>query len=120
LQTSYGTLRDSRDVTKSLLDLPHADLLAKLGIDAPHPEGQFFPDTYYFAAGASDMALLTAARIGLLVDRLDAAWAKRAPGVPLATPYEALILASIVEKETGRAADRPLVASCSRTGCARA
>jgi UPF0755 protein len=103
-------LRDSRDVTKSLVDLPHADLLTKLGIDAPHPEGQFFPDTYYFAAGASDMALLTRAH-RLLVDRLDAAWAKRAPGVPLATPYEALILASIVEKETARAADRPLVAS---------
>ena len=66
------TLRDSRDVTKSVLDLPHADLLTKLGIDAPHPEGQFFPDTYFFAAGASDMTLLTRAH-RLLVDRLDAA-----------------------------------------------
>ena len=43
--------------------------------------------------------------------RLDAAWAKRAPDLPLKDPYEALILASIVEKETGRAADRPLIAS---------
>jgi UPF0755 protein len=104
------TLRDSRDVAKSVLDLPQADLLAKLGIDAVHPEGQFFPDTYFFAAGASDAALLKRAH-RLLAERLDAAWARRAPGVPLATPYEALILASIVEKETGRAADRPLVAS---------
>ena len=104
------TLRASRDVTKTLLDLPDAELLAKLGIEAPHPEGQFFPDTYFFAAGASDASLLARAH-RLLVERLDAAWAKRAPGVPLATPYEALVLASIVEKETGRAADRPLVAS---------
>ena len=104
------TLRDSGDVTKSVVDLPAAELLAKLGIDAPHPEGQFFPDTYFFAAGASDAVLLARAH-RLLAERLAAAWAKRAPDLPLATPYEALILASIVEKETGRAADRPLVAS---------
>jgi UPF0755 protein len=104
------TLRDSRDVTRSLVDLPDAELLAKLAIDAPHPEGQFFPDTYFFAAGTSDAALLKRAH-RLLAERLAAAWDKRAPNVPLATPYEALILASVVEKETGRAVDRPLVAS---------
>jgi len=103
-------LRDSRDVAKTAIGLPDAELLAKLGIDAPHPEGQFFPDTYHFAAGASDVALMKRAH-RLLAERLDAAWAKRAADVPLATPYEALVLASIVEKETGRAADRPLVAS---------
>jgi UPF0755 protein len=103
-------LRESRDVTKGVIDLPDAELLAKLGIDAPHPEGQFFPDTYFFAAGSTDVALLKRAH-RLLAERLDAAWAKRAPQLPLATKYEALILASIVEKETGRAADRPLVAS---------
>ncbi len=104
------TLRDSRDVTRSLVDLPDAELLAKLAIDAPHPEGQFFPDTYFFAAGTSDAALLKRAH-RLLAERLAAAWDKRAPNVPLATPYEVLILASVVEKETGRAVDRPLVAS---------
>jgi UPF0755 protein len=103
-------LRDSRDVAKTAIGLPDAELLARLGIDAPHPEGQFFPDTYHFAAGASDVALMKRAH-RLLAERLDAAWAKRAADVPLATPYEALVLASIVEKETGRAADRPLVAS---------
>jgi UPF0755 protein len=105
-----AALRDSRDVAKRVLDLPDRELLRALDIDAPHPEGQFFPDTYYFAAGSSDGTLLRRAH-RLLADRLDAAWARRDPGTPLASPYEALILASIVEKETGSAADRPLVAS---------
>jgi UPF0755 protein len=93
-----------------VLDLPDAELLAKLGIADRHPEGQFFPDTYFFAAGSTDAALLRRGH-RMLAERLDVAWAGRAPGLPLATPYEALILASIVEKETGRAADRGLVAS---------
>jgi UPF0755 protein len=105
-----AALKAKADVTKSVIELPDADLLAKLGIDAPHPEGQFFPDTYFFANGASDASVLLRAH-RMLKARLDAGWEKRAPNLPLATPYEALILASIVEKETGRAADRPLVAS---------
>jgi len=111
------TLRDLRealrargDVTQETAALTDAELLAKLGIAAPHPEGQFFPDTYFFAAGSADAAILSRAH-RLLRERLDAAWARRAPDLPLATPYEALILASIVEKETGRPAERPLVAS---------
>ena len=74
------------------------------------PEGRFFPDTYFFAAGSTDVALLDRARRALDA-RLAAAWEHRAGELPLKTPYEALILASIVEKETGRAADRPLIAS---------
>jgi UPF0755 protein len=111
------TLRDLRealrargDVAQETAALTDAELLAKLGIAAPHPEGQFFPDTYFFAAGSADAAILSRAH-RLLRERLDAAWARRAPDLPLATPYEALILASIVEKETGRPAERPLVAS---------
>jgi UPF0755 protein len=103
-------LRDHPSVAKQVIELPDEALLHKLGIAAPHPEGQFFPDTYFFASGSSDAALLRRAH-RLLAERLDAAWARRAPDVPLKTPYEALILASIVEKETGRPADRPLVAS---------
>ncbi|MFI4925360.1 MAG: endolytic transglycosylase MltG, partial [Vicinamibacteria bacterium] len=87
-----------------------AEIAAALGIDAPSLEGQFFPDTYFYAAGSADRALLARAH-GKLKERLDAAWKRRAPDLPLATPYEALILASIVEKETGRAADRPMIAS---------
>ena len=97
-------------VKQELAALPDADLLSALRIDAAHPEGQFFPDTYFFAAGSTDAAVLDRAH-RMLQQRLDAAWEKRAPDLPLATPYQALILASIVEKETGRAADRGLVAS---------
>lgn len=102
-------LRARRDVAQELAALTDEELAARLGI-AAHPEGQFFPDTYFFAVGSSDAALLRRAHRSLR-QRLDAAWAKRAPNLPLATPYDALILASIVEKETGRAAERPLVAS---------
>jgi UPF0755 protein len=90
--------------------LPDAELMAKLGAAGGAPEGWFFPDTYFFAAGSSDLALLARAH-RLMRERLDAAWAKRAPDLPFKDPYEALILASIVEKETGRQADRPLIAS---------
>ena len=93
-----------------LVGRPQAEIAAALAIDAPSLEGQFFPDTYYYAAGSADRAVLVRAHRALR-QRLDAAWARRAPGLPLATPYEALILASIVEKETGRPADRPMIAS---------
>jgi UPF0755 protein len=103
-------LRDDAQVAKTVLDLPDAELLARLGAAEPHPEGLFFPDTYFFAAGSTDLAILRRAHAAL-ESRLAAAWDKRARDLPLATPYDALILASIVEKETGRPADRPLVAS---------
>ncbi len=70
-----------------------------------HPEGRFFPDTYSYAKGASDLAVLK--RAARAMDkRLDAAWAQRRTDLPLKTPQDALILASIIEKETGQAADR--------------
>jgi len=103
-------LRDNPQVTRTVIDLPDAELLARLGISARSPEGLFFPDTYFFAAGSSDLAILRRANRALEA-RLRTAWEKRAAGLPLTTPYEALILASIVEKETGKSADRPLVAS---------
>jgi UPF0755 protein len=103
-------LRDNPQVAKTVLDLPDAELLARVGANVRHPEGQFFPDTYFFAAGSTDLAILRRAHRALQ-QRLAAAWDKRAPDLPLASPYDALILASIVEKETGRPADRPLVAS---------
>ncbi len=103
-------LRDNPQVAKTALDLSDADLLARIGADAPHPEGQFFPDTYFFAVGTRDVDLLRRAHRALQT-RLATAWDRRAADLPLRTPYEALILASIVEKETGRPSDRPLVAS---------
>lgn len=90
--------------------LPDADVLRRLELPITHPEGWFFPDTYVFPRGASDLDILRSAHRAM-EKRLAAAWAERQPGIPLASPYEALILASIVEKETGRPQDRPLIAA---------
>jgi UPF0755 protein len=96
-----------RHDTKGLSD---AEVLGRLGAPIAHPEGWFFPDTYVFPRGTSDLEILRGA-YRAMEKRLTAAWAQRPPDAPLATPYEALILASIVEKETGRPEDRPLVAA---------
>jgi len=103
-------LSDNPDVAHHLDGVSDADLLARIGASESAPEGLFFPDTYYFAVGSSDIAVLKRAYRALHA-RLDAAWSRRAPNLPLSSPYEALVLASLVEKETGRAEDRPLVAS---------
>jgi UPF0755 protein len=86
-----------------------ADVMRALGEPDRHPEGQFFPDTYRFARGTTDLELLTLAH-RRLKDELAAAWNSRAEDLPLANAYEALILASIVEKETGLDRERPLIA----------
>ena len=82
----------------------------EIGIESPSAEGWLFPDTYRFAPGSTDLEILKHAHAAMK-KRLAEAWAERDPGVPLASPYEALILASIVEKETGSPAERPLIAS---------
>ncbi len=97
-------------VVKTVLGLPQAELMRRIGADGASAEGWFFPETYFFVAGSTDAALLARAH-RLMRARLDAAWSARAADLPLKYAYEALILASIVEKETGRAADRPLIAS---------
>ncbi len=74
-----------------------------------HPEGWIFPDTYLFARGISDKELLMLAHRSMK-ETLGAAWDRRKDGLPFKKPYEALILASIVEKETGIAEERPLIA----------
>lgn len=103
-------LRESPDVRHDVADLPDAELLKRLGASEPSGEGLLFPDTYFLATGSSDLALLRRAYQALHA-RLDAAWERRAPDLPFATPYDALILASIVEKETANPSDRPLIAS---------
>jgi UPF0755 protein len=86
-----------------------AELMAALGEPNVSPEGRFFPDTYAYSKGASDLAVLKRAHRAMQ-KRLAAAWAERAPDTPLRSPDEALTLASIVEKETGVPADRGKVA----------
>jgi UPF0755 protein len=103
-------LKANPEVKNTLLDLPDGELMARLGVPGASPEGRYIPDTYYFVSGSTDAAILTRARKAMDA-RLAAAWEQRATDLPFATPYEALILASIVEKETGKAVDRPLIAS---------
>ena len=86
------------------------DLIMKaLGKPGVHPEGRLFPDTYTYAKGSSDLGVLKSA-LQAMDRQLEAAWKLRASNSPLKTPEQALILASIVEKETGRDSDRAEVA----------
>ncbi|MBM4191869.1 MAG: endolytic transglycosylase MltG [Gammaproteobacteria bacterium] len=96
-------------VRQTLFGMSDTELMARLGSAGVHPEGRFFPDTYRFAGGTSDLEILKLAH-SRLRERLDAAWANRADGLPLSGADQALILASIVEKESGLAGERPRVA----------
>jgi UPF0755 protein len=90
-------------------DLSEADLMAALGAPGASAEGRFFPDTYAYSRGVSDLVVLKRAHRAMQ-QHLAAAWAERAPDTPLKSADEALILASIVEKETGLEADRGRIA----------
>ena len=85
-------------------------VMTLVGRPGQHPEGRFFPDTYTYSKGSSDVAVLMRA-LRAMDKRLVAAWPQRSPEAVAKTPEEALILASIVEKETGKNADRPLVSA---------
>ena len=87
-----------------------AEVMTAIGHEGEFPEGRFFPDTYRFAAGTSDLDLLRMA-YERMRSTLERAWPTRAEGLPLKSSYEALILASIVEKETGLREERPRIAS---------
>lgn len=90
--------------------LDDAAIMKLMGREGQHPEGRFFPDTYTYAKGSSDVAVLRRA-LRAMDKRLEQAWAQRSPRSVVKTPEEALILASIVEKETGKAADRTMIAA---------
>lgn len=98
------------DLRHDSAGLTDSELLARIGADATHPEGQFFPDTYLFSRRSSDLDVLRRAH-RQQQKILQREWEKRVEGLPYQTPYHALIMASIVEKETGQAVDRPMVAS---------
>jgi UPF0755 protein len=103
-------LRRAEQLRPDSANLSDDALMAKLGRPGVHPEGRFFPDTYTYAKGSSDLALLRRA-MHAMDKHLSAAWAQRTPGLAIKTPEEALILASIVEKETGRPADRTAISA---------
>ncbi len=86
-----------------------AAIMERLGHPGEHPEGRFFPDTYYYSAGQTDIMILANA-YDKMQQLLQREWEGRENNLPLKNAYEALILASIVEKETGRADERRLIA----------
>ena len=96
-------------VTVEFRGLSQDQVMKRLGLAGRHPEGMFFPDSYRFPRGTSDRELLQQAQTRL-EQELASAWNRRKPALPLRTPYEALILASLVEKETGEPDERPLIA----------
>jgi UPF0755 protein len=96
-------------VKVTLRGVDAAELMAAIGHAGEHPEGRFFPDTYRFAAGTTDRDIYALA-YRKMAEAQEAAWSSRAAGLPLANAYEALTLASIVEKETGLASERPRIA----------
>ena len=103
-----SALQKSELLTPDSFGLSPEMIMEKLGRPGVHPEGRFYPDTYSYSKGSSDLAVLK--RAARAMDkRLEAVWAMRNPDTPLKTPEQALILASIVEKETGKPADRPQI-----------
>lgn len=94
---------------QTLTGLPDAEVMRRLGAGGEHPEGRFLPETYHYTRGATDLELLKRTYTAMQ-NTLAAAWQKRDADLPLKTPYEALILASIVEKETAVPAERAQIA----------
>lgn len=105
-----AALESHPDLLRDTVGLAEADILRAIGASEPHPEGLFFPDTYLFDKQSSALSVLRRA-YGAMQTELSQAWNQRDPQLPLKSAYEALILASIVEKETGRPEDRGRVAS---------
>jgi UPF0755 protein len=103
------TLAAAPSLKHDTADLSDKELLARIAPDFTSPEGLFFPDTYLFAKGSSELQIFKQAHQAMM-ERLKAAWAKRDPALPYANPYEALVMASIVEKETGQKSERPMIA----------
>jgi len=110
------TFRQVRAALDAHPDLRHdtavlaaEQIMERVGEPGSEPEGRFFPDTYLFAKGVSDLAVLTRAYRAMR-KQLQSAWEKRASELPFSSAYEALTLASIVEKETGQDGERTLIA----------
>ena len=106
---AVATIADAGPFKIELAGLSDAEIMARIGIDADHPEGWLFPDTYLFSRGTTDVEILTRAHRRMR-QVLAEEWSERSEDLPIDTPYEALILASIIEKETAVPEERPAIA----------
>jgi len=102
-------LAQHEKIKPTLNGLSDKAILNKIDNQEKHPEGLFFPDTYHFHKNTTDLSLLKRAYIKMQ-QILKEQWQTKATGLPIKTPYEALILASIVEKETGKPSERQTIA----------
>jgi UPF0755 protein len=109
---TFGQFRAALDASPDLrhdtAGMEDTQILARLQAPEPHPEGLFFPDTYLFSRGSSDLAVLRRA-YRAMQRHLKQEWDAKGPNVPYQSPYDALIMASIIEKETGKAEERDLI-----------
>ena len=104
-----ASIKASHVLKQTLSDDDYANIMQKIGSDFPHPEGAFYADTYHFPKNTTDLDFLKRSH-KMMKEKLQQAWDKRKPEPSIKTPYEALILASIVEKETGDESERPIIA----------
>lgn len=105
----FEQVQQSPNLKHTLSGLSDDVIMAKIGHPGEHPEGRFYPDTYHFPKGLDDVHFLQRA-YAEMEKRLQASWEQRDVGLPFDTPYEALIMASIVEKETALASERKQIA----------
>jgi UPF0755 protein len=104
-----AALNADADIRHDSVELGDAEIMKELDAAGRSPEGLFFPDTYVFGKGTSDLDILKRA-YAAMDKRLQTIWLQRAPDLPYVNPYEALIMASVIEKETGQAGDRAMIA----------
>jgi UPF0755 protein len=107
---SLQTLAQAPKLVQTLAGLTSDQIMARLGYPGQHPEGRFFPDTYKYTANQTDLAILARA-YERMQNTLQQEWEARSANLPFKDPYEALTLASIVEKETGQPDERPMIAA---------
>ncbi|MES2152076.1 MAG: endolytic transglycosylase MltG [Pseudomonadota bacterium] len=110
---TFRQMRQAMDASSGLkhdtASLSDKELMKRISADFKLPEGLFFPDTYLFAKGSSDLQVYRQAH-SMLLSQLNSAWDKRDPSLPYTSAYQALIMASIVEKETGQKSERGMIA----------
>ncbi|MEX2130212.1 MAG: endolytic transglycosylase MltG [Pseudohongiellaceae bacterium] len=102
-------IQNSERISVTLSAVSYPELAHSLGLEMSNPEGMFFPDTYQYTANTTDLEILKRANLRML-DVMEQTWMQRLGALPFETPYSALILASIVEKETAASSERPQIA----------